>query len=477
MRNEAVSRGAPWGLVAAVLLGAGCGPVAEGELPGPEAVVAQAEQWHGGGQTRWVRRGTNEPERDTFVGGSATDRDLAHIVVGTYEGAVDFGLGPLPEVASFPGMNGFIVKYAEGGRVLWARGFGAAPGTLFPDTAFEVVTVDSARNITVRGVTSDRVEVGDTPVTGFFLAQLSPSGRVLWVRQLRGNFGGSPGLTVDRHDNIIMAGSVSGPADFGGGVRVTGPESAFVVKYAQDGTWLWDRVFIAPDTAAFGGVVTDEDDNIYPAGSFFDEVDLGGGPLHGPPGVETAMVARFNPNGRHIWSRAFVGTTGLTRFDDVAVHGNRVVMGGRLTGTLEFDGRTLRARPLGGSGLLLAVTRDGEDRWGRVLGLRVQQVAADLEDDMTVLGSALPGDDVGSGPLPPTSSFYNFVLKLDRVDGKRRWVRALPADVSIASSLSVARHGEVAVAGEFRGAVDFGTGPISPTTPDFFDPYLLTLTP
>ncbi|RKH06668.1 hypothetical protein D7X32_04515 [Corallococcus carmarthensis] len=460
-----------------VALGAGCGQGPE-ETSGARASEDSLETRHAGGQTRWVRRGVGSPGDDVLPGDVTTDRDGANIVVGTYEGSPDFGGGPLPAVAAESGANAFIVKYARDGRLLWSHGYGAAAGALFPDTYFEVAATDRQRNITVRGNTSHPVVLGGVTVTGFFLVQFTREGQVRWVRNLGGNYDGSPGLAVDSGDHVILAGAVEGPADFGGGPRTTGPVSAFLVKYTREGTWLWDRVFASPATAFLGGVATDEQDHLYIAGSFDEATDFGGGPLQpSAPGVETAVVARFSPSGQHVWSRTLEDATALSRFSDIAVHGNRVVPVGRFTGRFHFGGRTFIAPAVGSAGMVLALTRDGEDRWGRKLGGNVFQVRSDHEDHMTVLGVAMPGDDVGSGPLPPTSSLYAFVNKYDRVEGARDWVRTFPEETTLFSGLSVSREGEVAVTGGFRGPVDFGTGTLQPTTPDIFDPFLLRLYP
>ncbi|RKH68022.1 hypothetical protein, partial [Corallococcus aberystwythensis] len=462
-----------WG----VALGAGCGqgPV---EDFGARASEASLETRHAGGQTRWVRRGVGSPGDDVLPGDVATDRDGANIVVGTYEGSPDFGGGALPAVAAESGHNAFIVKYARDGQLLWSHGYGAAAGALFPDTYFEVAATDHQRNITVRGNTSHPVVLGGVTVTGFFLVQFTREGEVRWVRKLGGNYDGAPGLAVDSGDHVILAGAVEGPADFGGGPRTTGPVSAFLVKYTREGTWLWDRVFASPATAFLGGVATDEQDHLYIAGSFDEATDFGGGPLPpSAPGVETAVVARFSPTGQHVWSRTLEDATALTRFSDIAVHGNRVVPVGRFRGRFDFGGRTFIAPAVGSAGMVLAMTRDGEDRWGRKLGGVVFQVRSDHEDHLTVLGFAMPGDDVGSGPLPPESALYAFVNKYDRVEGARDWVRTFPAETTTFGGLSVSREGEVAVTGGFRAPVDFGTGTLQPTTPDTYDPYLLRLFP
>ena len=469
MKIEQVWRtGGQLALLAMVALGAGCGP---GGAQGPEGDVplATVEQ-EAGGNTRWTRRSVGTPGRNTFLEDIVIDRDGNSIGVGSYGGAPDFGGGPLPAAG---GSTGFIVKHAQDGRLLWARGYPSL-------SSFRAVVTDRERNIIFLGFASPGGTFEGHPIPeGLFIMKLSSRGGFRWVRSLSGSttFGFGASLTVDLEDNILMAGSLEGTMDLGGGPR-TGFEAAFLVKYTKDGTWLWDRVFNTEDSSHFGGVATDEANHIFVAGFFIEGGDFGGGPL---PVVDsdsqTPVVARFSPSGAHVWSRTLDGMTSSARFRSVAIHGNRVVLGGDFTGSFRFGGRAITARNTTLNGMVLAMTRDGEDRWGRSLGLSVLEVKADLEDDITVLGVASPGHDVGTGPLPSTPSRHFFVSKFDRVHGTQDWVRTFDNEAASVTFLGVARHGEVVVAGSFLAPVNFGTGRLSPTLADNFDAFIFRTNP
>ncbi|KFE68951.1 hypothetical protein [Hyalangium minutum] len=461
----------------ATLWGA-CGPsVSEvSELDAPLAHVEQ--QVNRGWHTRWLRRSAATLEGNVFAGRLATDRDDASILVGNYQGSPDFGSGPLPPEEDTSRPRAFIVKYARNGQLLWAHGYGAPAGSEFPETEFGNVTVDRQRNITVYGYAELGADFGGVSVgPGFFLAQFSHDGTVRWARHLQGYFGFASGLTVDGDDNILLAGSMSGTADFGGGPRSASVEGAFFVKYTRDGAYVVDRVFDTPDTSVFWAVTTDEHNFIHVAGYFTAESDFGGGPLHpgSPFGGETAVVARYTPSGGHVWSRTLEGMTDMTKFHDVAVHGNRVVVTGEFRGRFKFGGHTFTARPVGSSGLVLAMTRNGGDRWGQTLGGSVMQVDSAQEDGMTVLGYAFPSDDVGTGPLPSTSSLYSVVSRFTWGQGHQQRVRTFSSDGAPMSALSVTRHGDVTLAGSFSMPVDFGTGKVEPSLPRNYDAFIFRM--
>ncbi|HEX8821410.1 MAG TPA: hypothetical protein VF794_15900, partial [Archangium sp.] len=429
----------------------------------------------GEGQTRWVRRSVNVPEREVLGQGITIDRDDNTIAIGIYKGTPDFGSGPLPPLSQPDGFNAFLVKYTPEGRLLWARGFGAAPEESGdePSTLFAQVVTDHGRHITIIGNASNSVDFGSGLIpAGAFIVQFDSDGDLRWVRHIPGrSFVALTELAVDREDNLLVAGFITGPVDFGGGPRTSTGTGAFVAKYTSEGGYVWDRVFDTPGSSSFTGVATDSNNHVYVSGIFQGEANFGGRTLSGP-GADVAVIARFAPSGAHVWSRTLEDVTGVDergaiRLGDIAVHGNRVVVVGEFNGSFEFDGRTFTTAFGDRSGLVLAMTRDGEDRWGRSLGFSVQQVRADLEDDVTVIGTALPGDDVGTGPLPATPASYLFLSKFDRVDGARDWVRTFDAEAASFAFLGVARHGEVAVTGAFFAPVDFGTGTLLPSS-DFF---------
>ncbi len=186
------------------------------------------------------------------------------------------------------------------------------------------------------------------------------------------------------------------------------------------------------------------------------------------------MVASYSPSGAHRWSKTLEGLEGGSEFRGVAVHGNRVVVTGWFTEGFTFEGDAFSAPPTG-AGLVAAYTRDGEERWARALGSFGLEVASDLEDDMTVLGYAAGGQDVGSGPLPMGPTGYFFVSKLDRVDGTLKWGRGFHSSPISEVALAVSRHGEPVVAGAFRAPLDLGTGTLTPSAEGRFDVFVLRL--
>ncbi len=212
-------------------------------------------------------------------------------------------------------------------------------------------------------------------------------------------------LAIDSDGNTIVAGHFAGTVDLdpGPGVRnVSAPllSEVFLAKYSPDGQLLWGKSFGTTNINGIGDVAVDAAGNIAIVGGASGTVDFGGGPRSGGRFGGSAFVASFTPDGAHRWSFELGDagpTTGLSAAFDGA--GN-LVAGGFFTGLVDFD-------PGAGS---------------------------------TVLGGGLNG----------------YVAKYAS-DGALVWVVQNVGNGP--SAMEVGPSGEILATGQFRGTMDFDTGP------------------
>ncbi|WP_375771768.1 hypothetical protein NR798_13035 [Archangium gephyra] len=452
-----------WGLLGFLVA---CGGVLPEE---PQATPAAVEQAHSDscprGQVRWLRRSTG-PGNERVVG-MALDREGNSIIAGGYQGTADFGAGPMPASSEAGGSALFVTKYAPDGALRWSLKIAPAPMSEEGGLALLGLTADRWGNITFAVLSMQPLRIGKTwlPV-GLFLAQLSPAGHLRWHRPL-GNAFPSYGMTLSSDDDghVLFAGGMDGVLDFGGGAR-SGFEAAFVARYTRDGAYLWDRVFSTADDSLFSAVTADSKNNVYVVGFFNGTLRFGEEVVTSH--FNDSLLVKFSPSGEVLWARTY---DTLGTFMDVAVHGNRVLVGGDYSRAFTFGGKTIPGDERG-AGLLLAYTREGEERWARSVGERVSQLAVDHEDNVTVTGLARTGDDLGTGPLPgsPDESF-SFIARYGRVDGTPRWV--LPRRAA-GGYLEVSREGDIFLGGTFEDVpVDLGTGVLVPE--GFSDTFMLRL--
>jgi hypothetical protein len=262
------------------------------------------------------------PGGDLFVSG------------GFRSGGIDFGGGPSPN----QGANDVFVARLKGtdGTPVWTKTFG---GSDYDTSSGLAATVDG--DVVFSGqFFQDTVSFGGPSHTStywdMFLVRLQGgSGDYVWSKSFGGGFNDLAGaVRVDSTGSILLAGSMDGPGDLGGGPLAGLGGKPFVAKYTPDGTYVSARVGTLPDAQSQAqgfGLALDSSDNAVFVGEFHSAtVDLGGGTISNASGVGDDMfVAKYTPSSAHLFSAGY-GGTGIDWFMSVAVFpptGNIVAVG------------------------------------------------------------------------------------------------------------------------------------------------------
>jgi len=244
----------------------------------------------------------------------AVDGNDDLVITGGLTGTIDFGGSALVQPAA-PGGNdesgAFVVKLDTNGNPLWSRRYGNATG----QTVGNDVAVDGDGNVVLAGYLGGTVDVGNGPLTAqgsrdALVAKLDPDGNALWSKRF-GNAADSNGdraaaVAINAAGQVHVTGIVDGDVDFGGGVLAMGPAGgAYLVKLGPDGAHLESRVYgtgsSGPTFGAGVAVAPDQSAHVLMWGTP-PSVDLGGGALAGSGSLHS-WVARYAPNGAHLWSR------------------------------------------------------------------------------------------------------------------------------------------------------------------------------
>lgn len=369
-------------------------------------------------------------------GGVLSDRGLAIavdasgdvVLCGWFIATVDFGGGPLTSISSAEKI--FVAKLAGAdGSHLWSKNFGR---TVFE--RHQGLAVDSEGDVVVAGYFAGTANFGGGPVTSvgvadIFVAKLSGAdGSHVWSKHFGDiNAGFDTRLrdagvaaAVDSKGNVVLAGLFEGVVEFGGGpLTSAGFADIFIAKFAgADGTHLWSKRFGDTSMDFARGVAVDSTDNVLVTGAFNGTVDFGGDPLINTRDVFDVFLAKFAPDGAHLWSRHFT------------------------------------------SGTVTSGTGFG--------------VAVDANGDPVVTGIFGGAVDFGGGPLTNAGFEDIFVAKLSGADGAHLWsqrIGGMGGDYGL--GVAVDPRASVLVTGYFFQTVDFGGGPL--TSAGFDDIFLLKL--
>ena len=209
----------------------------------------------------------------------AADMSNNVVIGGRFKGSVNFGGAMLTMPTTTFG--GFAAKLDASLTHVFSTSFGA---TTF---AQEVtgVAADPSGNVFVGGSFSGTLTAGPTTLTSaglgdLFVARLDPAGTAVWA--LRAGDAtdqlGAVHLATDPTGNVLVAGTVQGSIDLGGGGQLTsvGGNDIFLAKLDSAGYHVWSLRLGDPAAQQLNAVAVGGATTAAIAGSFAGAPDFGG---------------------------------------------------------------------------------------------------------------------------------------------------------------------------------------------------------
>ena len=272
-------------------------------------------------------------------------------ITGYFKDTVDFNPGSGEDIyTSIGGIDCFLVKFDSSGVFKWVITWGGIEYEVSRDLA-----IDSNGNIYAGGFFEDTVDFDPGPGTDnhtsnglrdAFLSSFDPDGNFRWAR----TWGGIEsdhiyGVITSSSGVVYVAGGFHNQVDFNPGPdedihTATGEGwDSFLCRYDTSGAYKfvfrWNQLGM--------NLCFDENDNLYIAGLFCEDVDL-------DPGDGTnfhtaafpfgkAYYSKYNPSGEYLWSRVWEGPESQVNAQGIAVDGdNNVYFVGGFWGLgIDFD--------------------------------------------------------------------------------------------------------------------------------------------
>ncbi len=391
----------------------------------------------------------------------AFDADGNVFVSGAFSGSVDFGGGALVSAGN---QDAFVAKYDAAGNHIWSRRYGST----LVDYGRELA-VDAAGNVYLAGFFTGTVDFGGGPLMSagsldVFVLKLDASGGFLWNKRL-GSTGADEceGLALDSSANVVITGYFNGTVDFGGGpIMSAGNQDIFLAKYDASGAHVWSQRVGGTAYDYASAVACDPSANVVLIGYFFSSADFGGGALMSA-GNSDIFVAKYDPNGAHVWSRRYGSTFRDEGYAIDTDPSGRVLAAGAFRLTVDFGGG-----PLTSSGNLdmfaLQLDAAGTHQWSRRFGDAADDAARAIVDD-GYGGVFLTGYfnffvDFGGGEFVAAGATDTFLAKFNDA-GVHQWSATFGDTQSDEGSALASRAGFVLTTGSFAQSVNFGGGPLN----------------
>jgi len=421
------------------------------------------------GQLLWARdigNKTNNTQRPN-IHGVKTDHQGNVLVVGDFNGTMDFGGGP---VSSYY-QDLFVAKYAAGGQLIWFRHFG---GVMY--NVGNGIAVDSADNVIVTGYFSSTLDFGGGPLISagnvdVFLTKFSATGAHVWSKRFgAANSDVGYEVVVDGNDNILVAGTFQYGVDFGGGVLTsTGSLDVFVAKFSPVGVHLWSKRLGGANAEAVEGLAVDGSGNAVLTGSFSGTADIGGSNLTSAGGNDIYVVKYAAANGAHLWSKRFGGVMSDIGLSVAVDRGGNVVSCGQFTGGVDFGGGLLTPTAPYSAIVLAKHGPNGEFLWAsKYGGLSLTDcptdVCVDGADNIVMTGYVQGMVDFGAGWLFSNGGKDTFIAKFSP-GGSYQWANRLNGQADDqGATITTDSQQNIVAGGSFQHTIDFGSGPFTSVT-------------
>ncbi len=304
------------------------------------------------GKLLWIDHGGGNQIPDLQTGPNfgktvTVDGEDNVIVSGMYIGSPKFGDTKLP--VGGPNQDMYIAKYSSNGIIKWVQ-----PVTGQYMVFANGMTTDRNGNILLTGFfghhnLSGTVTFGDTTLISYggrdiFVVKYDPTGQLLWAKQagsknLNGRDYGT-GIAVDDFGNCVVTGWFEGKGQFGNQtMRSAGGRDVFIAKFGVNGEMLWAQKFGSSENDHGSEIAVDDSNNIYVVGEFTNSIAFGQTKLRSN-GKEDAFIAKFDPQGKFIWARAFGGNSESENTDagsSISINTeNQIIMTGFFTGKIQI---------------------------------------------------------------------------------------------------------------------------------------------
>lgn len=300
-------------------------------------------------------------------------------------------------------------------------------------------------------------------------------------------FGGGGGsdfaadVAIAGDGSSYIVGAASGSARFGNLTFATGSPAnsdAFVVKLSATGTPEWTLRGAGASSALGNEIELASNGDLLVTGTFQQDLDFGQGvriTSSAGAGVDQAYVLRVSPSGQPLWARAITGPVRIggrgVAGDPVSLEGDnnrRVLLAVQFDGgsaTLETPTGNLRVTGAGGGDcMVVALSADGGPLFAQAFGSagadNCRGIGATFNGDAFVAGEFTGAVTFGSRQLTSRGGEDIYVIRLDRNGVVQSAVSVGGQGDDGGPEIEVEENGRAFFTGSFAGAATASSGAV-----------------
>jgi hypothetical protein len=345
------------------------------------------------------------------------DKDGNLYVTGFFMETVDFDPGPgITKLTSAGGYDAFVAKYDHDDNLVWAKRMGGA-GTEFS----HALALDAAGNVVATGSFEGTADFNPGAGTfnlisagqdDSFVCKLDTNGNLVWAKRLGGAGRETANdVAIDVNGNVVTVGRFSGTADFDPNLLTNNLTSLafqdiYISKLSSSGLFVWAKTLGGTgddDNAA--AVAVDGTGNVYTTGWFSGTNDFDPGPgitsLAATTTNQTDLfIHKLNSAGIFQWVKR-VGGTAEERANDLALDAaGNIHYIGNFFGTVDFDpnGGVFQLSSTNGSSFVSVLNNNGVFLWAKNTAGASDALAVDSLGNILLTGNFRGTVDFDTGP-------------------------------------------------------------------------------
>ena len=419
--------------------------------------------------------------------------DGGYVFVGDFRGNVTYGDAGII-MGNTTTMDGAVVRFNPDGSLKWQAHFGGTGS----DT-FQGVTVDAKDDVYVTGYFSSTSFTIGVPFTNNAGANLGivakldgANGAVLWAHSFLPGYFGYGCSAIDFDSGRLVASCSMGTTqtyDNGAGTTAVlqGTQAAGAAVYGLDpvtGYVLWGKGLGAV-TADMSAATYVNSVDVTATGTVVAGTFSGGALTEKQTNAITVPQIGTKQNGfvtelsasnpaLPLWAKGFGDSASVGQVNSTSAAGSSttgIVVGGSFSGTIQFGAQPHASVGSSDAFVIMLRNKAGAPDWEKYFGgtssesiNRVRYDICGRPEALLFAQSVLATTDGVTIPAPQANGVASIVVKMDPKDGKLFWASGVTPGGNVdlnginGYDLAVDVKGVSLVVGDFRGAVDLGSG-------------------
>ncbi len=396
--------------------------------------------------------------------------------VGEFDGPSTFG----PDTLEGSGM--FVSKMTPNGTWIWTvevnnTVIASAISTDLDGNAYVIGTF--AGTLTFGSI---QINSSSLFLNSVFVAKIAPNATWMWAVTMddNGNCTSVSGDIVVNATDIYIAGFYRETCLFGSTLVSTSINSPIIAKLDTDGIWL-DAYLVTVSPGGFGifNSISVFESFVYGVGWFSGNVTIASDVLVAK-GTEDILIAKLNPQNTWIWGRR-AGGNQLDIAEGVTSDENgNVYAAGSFGGSADFGPFILNSTNTNGDIFVAKLDSDGGWLWAvtnlNLNNLTTFNVAFDITTNVSSLFVAgrITGEYVFGPVMINTSTFTSFVASLN-FDGNWTDIVVFTSDLFSSGNALDINNSSIYNTGIFRNTTQFSNFTLNATSPSMSDIYVLKI--